>query len=187
MVAVEEIMNAPFAVRVETRSVADMVAAKSGATGVCWLPLDADPFLFVSEDGEIVSLHHKPGRVLSLSRSGEYLGVKVAGTTRHIHRLVCETFNGNRPGMVVRHLDGNKLNNRLSNLAWGTHEENAADKIGHGTANYGERNPQAKLTRSKVAEMRLERMEGHTFKQIAERHGVAPMTAHRAITGGSWK
>ena len=89
--------------------------------------------------------------------------------------------------MVVRHLDGDKLNNRLSNLAWGTHEENAADKVEHGTSNHGERNPQAKLTRSLVAQMRAERASGDTFKQIAERHGVADMTAHRAITGGSWK
>jgi hypothetical protein len=176
-----------FAQKIITRSAADMVTAMQGATGVCWLPLVADPFLLVSEDGEIVSLHHQPGRILRTSHCGPYLGIKVAGVTRHIHRLVCETFHGPRKGMVVRHLDGNPLNNRLSNLAWGTHEENAADKVGHGTSNHGERNPQAKLTRSAVVQMRAEREAGGTFKTIAARHGVTPMTAHRAITGGSWK
>jgi hypothetical protein len=178
--------SAVFASRVLTRTTADMVAAKANATGVFWLALADDPFLFVSEDGEIVSLHHQPGRVLRPSRCGDYLGIKVAGTTRHIHRLVCETFHGPRAGMVVRHLDGDRFNNRLSNLAWGTHEENAADKIGHGTSNHGERNPQAKLTRDAVAQMRLERRSGRTFKAIAQRHGISPMTAHRAITGASW-
>ena len=175
-----------FATKIVTRSAADMAAAIKGATGVCWLPLPYDPFLFISEDGEIASLHHRPGRILRTSLSGEYLGVKVAGVTRHIHRLVCETFYGPRVGMVVRHLDGNNRNNRLSNLAWGTHEENAADKLVHGTGNQGERNPQAKLTRAKVAAMRRARLTGRTFKEIAEQYGVAPMTAHRAIKGETW-
>lgn len=179
-------MNA-IAVRIETRSTADMVAAKRHGTGVCWLPLDDDPFMFVSEDGEVVSLHHKPGRILRQSFSGEYLAVKVAGRTRHIHRLVCETFHGIRSGLLVRHLDGDRMNNRLSNLAWGTGAENAADKVLHGTANHGEQNPQAKLTYEIVAKMRRDRAEGKTFKAISQAYGVSPMTAHRAITGGSWK
>jgi hypothetical protein len=36
--------------------------------------------------------------------------------------------------MVCRHLDGNPINNRLENLRWGTHKENKADAIKHGTA-----------------------------------------------------
>lgn len=182
-------MNATsiIAVKPAFRTTADMVAAKAGATGVCWLPLADDPFIFVSEDGEVVSLNIAPGRVLKATKSGEYLAIKVAGKTRHIHRLVCETFYGPRPGMLVRHLDGDRLNNRLSNLAWGTGAENAADKVLHGTSNHGERNPQAKLNRRAVDAMRAERAGGKSFKSIAERYGVAPMTAYRAITGGSWQ
>jgi hypothetical protein len=66
-----------------------------------------------------------------------YLTVTLSekGTTATIklHRLVLEAFIGPRPqGMVCRHLDGNKLNNRLSNLLWGTPAENAADRVLHG-------------------------------------------------------
>src|SRR5262245_18248010 len=40
--------------------------------------------------------------------------------SRHVHVLVLETFVGPRPaGQQCRHLDGNKENNRLTNLAWG--------------------------------------------------------------------
>lgn len=175
-----------FATRVETRSTLDFVRAKAGATGMMWLPLPADPFLFVSEDGEVVSLH-KSGRILKASLSGEYQGVKVAGVTRHIHRLVCETFHGPRHVMVVRHLDGDRKNNRLSNLAWGTPLENSEDQARHGTRMCGERNPQSRLTRSAVEQMRQLRTTGRTFKSIAKQFGVSPMTAHRAITGGTWK
>ena len=67
-----------------------------------------------------------------------YLSVALqhAGQVRYrkIHQLVLEAFVGPRPdGQVVRHLDGNPANNVLSNLAWGTHSENMADAIRHGT------------------------------------------------------
>ncbi len=62
-----------------------------------------------------------------------YLTVKIQGKPRTVHRLVLEAFVGPcPPGMQCRHLDGNPANNRLENLAWGTHAENAADKIRHG-------------------------------------------------------
>jgi hypothetical protein len=50
-----------------------------------------------------------------------------------VHDLVMTTFVGPRPPELdqVRHLDGNEGNNHLSNLCWGTHKENAADKRRH--------------------------------------------------------
>lgn len=51
-----------------------------------------------------------------------------------VHQLVLEAFVGPPgPGQEARHLDGDKANNRLSNLAWGTHTENMRDAIRHGT------------------------------------------------------
>jgi hypothetical protein len=56
---------------------------------------------------------------------------------------VLAAFVGPRPpGQEARHLDGNKTDNRLSNLAWGTPLENAADKQRHGTMARGERHGQ---------------------------------------------
>ncbi|MET8378015.1 NUMOD4 motif-containing HNH endonuclease [Streptomyces microflavus] len=53
---------------------------------------------------------------------------------RKIHQLVLEAFVGPRPaGNVGRHLDGNLTNNVAGNLAWGTHSENMADCLKHGT------------------------------------------------------
>ncbi len=45
-----------------------------------------------------------------------------------LHRAMLETFVGPCPdGMVCRHLNGDKLDARLTNLAWGTPAENADD------------------------------------------------------------
>lgn len=54
------------------------------------------------------------------------------GSTRRksVHVLVCEAFHGPRPdGLVVRHLNNIKTDNRAENLAWGTRSQNARDWI----------------------------------------------------------
>lgn len=68
-----------------------------------------------------------------------YLVVKVKtdkGMKRaFVHKMVCTAFHGQKPSHAheVRHLDGNKTNNKADNLLWGTKSENAADRTSHGT------------------------------------------------------
>ncbi len=80
------------------------------------------------------------GRQLKKFRSKNgYLQVKLsfAGSTRttYVHELVLRAFVGARPFTVergeIRHLDGNKTNNALENIVYGTVTENAADRIRH--------------------------------------------------------
>jgi hypothetical protein len=71
---------------------------------------------------------------VQLSRNGK-------SWSRVVHSLVAETFIGERPsGLQVRHLDGDKSNNDVSNLAYGTAAQNEADKALHGTKSIGEKN-----------------------------------------------
>ena len=51
---------------------------------------------------------------------------------RNVHQLVLEAFVGPRPtGTETRHVnDRDVTNNLLSNLEWGTHRQNEADKVG---------------------------------------------------------
>lgn len=186
-------MNAVIATRTIERTSDDLMAAVFGqCTGRGWAPSTRDEFLWLSEDGEVVSLYKKRARKLRPTMSGEYYAVGVGAEgnrTTHIHRLMAETWLGPPPfpKAEVRHLDGDRFNNRLSNLAWGSYQEQWQDKLRHGTDSNGERNPMAKLTRVAVEQMRQLRATGRTFKSIASQFGVSPMTAHRAITGGSWK
>src|SRR5690606_35488380 len=81
-----------------------------------------------------------PGCMLALDvlDSDGYPIVSICGhgarIRRQVHKIVLEAFVGPRPeGMVSRHLNGNPLDNRLSNLAYGTYSENARDSVVHGT------------------------------------------------------
>jgi hypothetical protein len=107
--------------------------------------------------------------------------------TRKIHRLVCRAFHGSQPtpSHQVRHLDGNKLNNRADNLAWGTPLENAADRSQrHGTQVRGERVKRAKLTTEQV---RYIRACGASNKALGEEFGMNQNSIGAIRAGKSWR
>ena len=61
-----------------------------------------------------------------------------------VHVLVARAFLGPKPfGCEVRHLNGNKCDNRRENLAYGTKKQNADDRERHGRTSRGERHSRA--------------------------------------------
>lgn len=50
-----------------------------------------------------------------------------------VHKAVMLTYGAynHEEKPLIRHLDGDPTNNRLENLAWGTHKENAQDREFH--------------------------------------------------------
>lgn len=105
-----------------------------------------------------------------------------------IHALVLEVFVGPRPnGYQCRHLDGNKDNNHVSNLSWGTNSENERDKLLHGTSNIGERHSMSKLTNENVIEIRRRRSNGESLKTIANDFSVSIGAISRISIRKTWK
>lgn len=109
--------------------------------------------------------------------------------TRPIHQLVLETFVGPRgEGQAARHLDGDKFNNRIANLAWGSARENAKDREVHGTVARGSRQGLAKLSEADVPEIRRRyRPRKVTLKQLATEYGVTLQAISAVIHGETWK
>lgn len=77
-----------------------------------------------SRFGKKGTIAHKAGSLLNVI-DGEYYKVslydptlKSAHRTKglYVHEIVSESFQGHEDGLVVDHIDGNKHNNRLSNL-----------------------------------------------------------------------
>jgi len=115
-----------------------------------WLPVVGfEDFYEVSSLGNVRSMdrlvnsvrgkpHVRPGRIMSqvTVRSGhKRVRLVVNGRILYtgVHRVVLEAFVGPAPvGTICRHLNGVPSDNRLDNLAWGTHSENVLDQVRHG-------------------------------------------------------
>jgi len=106
-----------------------------------------------------------------------------------VHALVLRAFVGLCPeGKQCRHFDGDKGNNRLGNLAWGTCVEQAMDREKHGTKLKGSQIGNAVLTEKQVQEAKL--LKKHfSYRRLAKRYGVSVSGVFHAIapTGNNWR
>ena len=106
----------------------------------------------------------------------------------YIHDIVAASFIGAKPkGSNVNHKDGNKTNNNVSNLEYVTHAENMAHAGKTGLLVRGTSHPIAKLNEESVISLRLDRACGMSYTKLAQKYGIAPMTAHSAVNGKNWR
>lgn len=147
-----------------------------------------------SKDGKWIPM--KPNRSRSRSsRWSSYLGLTLCDDNKRrvpvkIHRLVLQAFVGPCPdGMECRHLNGDSVDNRIENLAWGTKKENIADIRRHGRSpdRSGEKSASAKLKESQVLEIRNLYSTGMRSSQIAMKYGVSKQTVIEIANGRSWR
>ena len=171
----------------------------SGASGVPaeeWRPIPGFlPRYRISSLGRLVNT--ETGRELGgeLDRDG-YRRVNLSDGTasrkRRIHRLVCEAFHGPCPsGHECGHLNGTKLDNSATNLAWVTRRENMQHNNLHGVSGRGgpkgERHPDAKLTAEDVIQMRFRARGGESCRALGRAFGVGHAQANAIIRGAAWK
>lgn len=160
-----------------------------------WRAVPGHPGYEVSDLGRVRSYRNRQGhptptpRLLSPAIVQGYRHIKL-GRSRQtkVHLLVLEAFVGPRPdGMLCRHLDGNPLNNRLSNLRWGTPEENYADRHLHGTHNSGSRNGRAVIDERAAVEIKRRAVAGEKHAAIAQDFGVSRGIVANISAGRTWK
>lgn len=157
-------------------------------------PVPDYPNYCADKDGNIWSLWYhgqrdKPKLLKAYKTRRGYLKVTLwrngKQNYRFVHRIILETFIGKCPdGYESLHSDGNKENNCLSNLRWGTAIENQKEKILHGNIARGERAGPSKLNEYQVKQ--ILKMNGGR-QTIADLFGVSYGAIRAIKTGRTWK
>jgi len=121
--------------------------------------------------------------------------------TQSVHRLVAEAFIPNPENKrTVNHIDGNKLNNHISNLEWATQSENTLHAYATGLKNpsnpnvngnsQGEKHGMSKLKESDIRYIRMNcRKNGGTLIEVelAAKFGVNKGVINSVINRRTWK
>lgn len=92
-------------------------------------PIKGFPGYAITESGEVVSFKHNPPLIRKpiIHKGYKQVALYVDGAehTIGVHVLVAKVFLGDRPtGLVVDHIDGNKMNNHYTNLRYCTNKDN---------------------------------------------------------------
>jgi hypothetical protein len=156
-------------------------------------PIQGFPNYVVDTFGRVARVKNgEPVPIKPFATPDGYLRVALYSSSghseRYVHRLVLET-HGSPPPMhpsQVRHLNGRPDDNRLENLAWGTAAENARDRVRHGTSRKGIANHNAKLSNSKVKEIRRLAARGWTQENLSRKFEVGISTIQKVLAHKTW-
>ena len=164
-----------------------------------WKPITDFPCYEVSDLGGVrrIWANGRPAALSPCSHKSGYLKVTLRRNpdqfTALVHRLVASAFIGPiDPLMQVNHRNGDKTDNRLSNLELVTNGENLrhrVDVLGQrplhpGT---GSKHHQAKLTEPDVLELRRLYAAGMDPKELAERFHIVRTTVYPIVSRKTWK
>ena len=89
--------------------------------------------LLVSSTGELKSFKYPNGGYYGRNANG-YFRVKTLNKDHMVHRLVAHLFLGydlNSNNLMIDHIDGDKTNNKVSNLRIVSPRENSLNKVCH--------------------------------------------------------
>lgn len=147
----------------------------------------------INEDGDVINvisgIHLSPW-IINSGYKCITIHDKTFGTARVlIHRLVAENFI--KPidrGLTVNHIDGNKLNNNVSNLEIISLADNIRHAFDTGLMPVGEKNKKSKYTNDQIHEVcRLLSFGQYSITQISEMTGVQTTRISQILAREKWK
>lgn len=124
--------------------------------------------------------------------AGYTIHLTVDGFTKNsaVARLMLSAFDRlPTEGEIARHLDDNRRNNVLTNLAWGFPKDNSQDAVRNGKAPRGERQGLSVLTDEMVRELRRLYKKGKRgcgAVALAKRFGLNENTVQNVLYGDTW-
>jgi DNA invertase Pin-like site-specific DNA recombinase len=171
-----------------------------------WLPIVGyEVFYEVSNLGRIRSVGtgqgRRTGKILRQWRSGHGymlvdLQIDSKRKSRLVHCLVAESFIGPKPEKNdVDHIDGDRTNNMLLNLRYLTRSGNIIARnerlrefgLRVTGDQYGENNPNMKLTEKQVQDIRALGAQGVMHEKIAGIFGVRRETVGKILRNERWQ
>lgn len=119
-----------------------------------------------------------------------HFNVRIDGkpTNAPAHRLQAYQKFGNalfHKGVVVRHLNGNSLDNSASNISLGTQKENAYDRDPEVRQAHAKKGAATlkKLTPAQHKALLADRASGMTYKELMAKYGLAKSTVSYIVRG----
>lgn len=147
----------------------------------------------VSDQGRVrrctAQMGTRIGKILKPAKTWQgYRHVHIGGKSKRVAALVLEAFVGPRADRhEIRHLNDVKDDDRILNLAWGTHSENYSDRKRNGGGNHGSRHGLAKLDEMIVYEIRQRYIPKIvTQKMLAKEFGVTRECIKLIVNGKRW-
>lgn len=144
------------------------------------------PGYYITDCGKVISNRNNQLKILKPAfTTYKYLMVSLSGKSKYIHRLVAENFL-ELDSREVNHIDGNKLNNHVSNLEWCTRSENIKHAFDKGLKSHKrEKHPRAKLSEKDIKF--IKKNKGIiTQQKMADKFKVHNTTINAIINGRSW-
>lgn len=149
----------------------------------------------ISSHARVASLKHGKRRLLKAQQDKHgywhvVLSVNNKLKTWKTCYLVSAAFLGPKPaGLCVRHLDDDKNNNHVGNLAYGTVGENMADCIrnGHLRPPKGSTNGMSRLSEDQVRQIVSRVGAGEDWREIYGDYGISRRQMRDIAAGVAWK
>lgn len=168
---------------------------RHGRTVLAHEPIEGENWRWVNDHLE-VSDHGRTRLTVTLPIYGyagvlngrpNYRRIKIGGDSFFPHRLVAEAFLGPCPiGKVVNHKDGNKDNNRLSNLEYVSQQENVIHALRTGLRSR-DRLGRPHLSEETVARVRSLARDGLSIREVADLCSLSYDYARRIIRRECWR
>lgn len=144
----------------------------------------------IHDDGAV--FNNKTQRFIRPQSNGRYYKVTLSINGKEhqylVHRLVANAFIPNPENKPeVNHINGDRLDNRASNLEWVTAKENQIHSVKTNLRKHGTELWNGKFTKEQVLEIIIRKHSGESCKKLGKEFGVNATTISAISRGLRYK